>query len=263
MITWDWVDIIQTIIIILAFIISVISLTLQFKSETKKNLITIHVTASELDDKQIEFIPFPAGDLDPFPGTKGFIKITVLIRIDNLSERRVSITRINAVPITFDPYDGDMTPFNTWGPGIDTNFNGKFLSKADEEIDLPFSLDSGESLNVVGKIGYPLDEILSESISKNIKAESSLLTLRQIKRIVENQGYTLNRSLVTDKGIEQSKLIYRIIVETSANSRHTFILDLHSSHSNIVNWDLLYPEVETYGKTKNHPRKRLPILRRR
>jgi hypothetical protein len=253
----DWI---QNIGVMIAVIISIISLiqskqSLDITREEKK--VNINISGVELDNNEASYIPFPAGDFDPFPGTKGFISMQLLIKIDNLSQKRVSLRELHATPILEDPDSGEMNPFRTNGPNIKTDFNEPLRSFSNNMtvISLPFSLDQGESVNIIGIVGWPLDEKLSKILSDNLIDGKNDYKLCELKRLLEDNGFTLGRSIVEytfpdkdhpeDKpipiGYGKAKIIYRIDVITSYNTRHSAYVGIIPTFAiyQRVDWSLL------------------------
>ena len=228
--------------------------------QQKTLAISIQVSAHEQEDASVKFIPFPAGDMDPFPGTYGFIELPLEVRIDNISLRKVSITELDATPILEDPDNKEMTPFITNGILITTNFSKPLRKIANgkiSDISLPIALDQGDSIILVGNVGWPLDYSTSSLLTKNLQPIDKLISLYDLKTLLAENNKTLSRASIElakdEKGtsipfpvsIGRSKLIYRIDVFTSFNTHEKTYLDLNADlvHSS-ANWDLLIPNDE-------------------
>ncbi|MBU0512657.1 MAG: hypothetical protein KKD28_09660 [Chloroflexi bacterium] len=258
---FDWI---QSIGVIIALIFSAISLRKSNQSldlAKREYEIDVVISARELDDSLINYIPFPKGDYLPSPDTTfGFLLIDVHLVIDNLSQRRISISKIDAIPLLKHSAIDDMQPFftNAEDPKVTTNFNGLLniqTANGLEPLVLPISLDQGESIAIIGSIGLPLIEDLSQIVSRIVSTNESI-TLGELKPKLICEGMLLDRSFVetlTDDNDEcipfpsdmtPPKLKYRFDLLTSQDTLHSTYLMISPIYmpGSIIGFDQLFDE---------------------
>lgn len=257
------VDVIQIIGVLSAIVISILSFIQsrqEYKHQVDIDTPDLTISAELLKAESVGLHEFEDYSY-PIPGTNGLLSIKVKINIDNISQRKMSITQIHGLPVLYDDSkDGiGWTPFFHYDEsGEITSFIGGFERKINGEIVIqnpPFLLEEGGSIELIGTIRWPLTRQSRDIIASVLAETTQTCSLADIEKILAEHGTSIGRAEVTyDKlnntplpypiYLETPKLIYRIEIKTNLATTHTYYLYPISDNSipGIAKIFLNYPQ---------------------
>ncbi len=158
--------------------------------------------------------------------TSGLLFFEYTVKIDNISERKISIRGIEGNPL-FEGYE-----FGIFTSNGRTGFQGQWSiieASGVTPVLLPISIDAGESIDLTSKIGWPIEITVYKAIEKVLLSNKDV-SLLDAYIIAAANGRSLGCSVVEYESsdevswmiyeTEKHKIILEIDIETSFGTHH-------------------------------------------
>ncbi len=187
--------------------------------------IVVNVGGNPVYDSTATFMPLQNPPDFAKDCIAGILQFDFDVQLDNLSERKVSIRSIQAHPL----FDGTLFGMASIGP--QPPWFRKTASGLSPDT-FPVSLDAGESIDLVVKLGWPIDSTSYNAIAEySASNPRNSLTFRDALFAVAAKGRSLGCSPVEhgkDYVIytEPSKIRLGIDVTTSFDTHHYATVDI-------------------------------------